>query len=36
MVDRKIDADNYVFEMYDTDSDGKEWMTMQMTYKRAP
>jgi len=36
MVDRKIDADNYVFEMYDTNSDGEEWMTFEMTYKRAP
>lgn len=24
MVDRKIDADNYVLEMYDTNSDGEE------------
>ncbi len=35
MVDRKIDADNYVLEMYDTNSDGEEWMTFEMTYKRA-
>jgi hypothetical protein len=36
LVDRKIDADNYVFSMYDTTSDGEEWLAFQMTYKRAP
>ena len=35
MVDRKIDADNYVFEMYDTTSDDEEWLTFQITSKRA-
>ena len=35
MVDRRIDADNYVFEMYDTTPDGEEWLTFEMTYKRA-
>ncbi len=35
MVDRKIDADHFVFEMYDTTPDGKEWVTFQITYKRA-
>jgi len=35
MVDRRIDADNFVFEMYDKMPDGKEWMSFQMTYKRA-
>ena len=35
MVDRKIDADHYVLEMYDTTSDGEEWLTFQMTNERA-
>ena len=34
MVDREIDADNFVFEMFDT-TDGKEWLAFQLTYKRA-
>ena len=36
MVDTKIDADNYVMKMYDTTPDGKEWVSFEMTYKRAP
>jgi hypothetical protein len=35
MVDRKIDADNFVFEMYDTTPEGKEFLTFQITYTRA-
>ena len=35
MVDRRIDADNYVFEMYDTTPDGKEWLAFELTYKRG-
>ncbi len=34
MVDRRIDADNFVFEMFDT-TDGKEWLAFQLTYKRG-
>ncbi len=35
LVDRKIDADNFAVEIYDTASDGKEWLKFQITSKRA-
>jgi hypothetical protein len=34
MVDRKIDEDTFVFEMYDKTPDGQEWKAFEITYKR--
>jgi hypothetical protein len=35
MVDRKVDADTYVMEMYDKTPDGKEFLHFVLTYKRT-